>query len=292
MISGQGKIKIIECPRDAMQGIHDFIPTEKKAEYINLLLKCGFSAIDFGSFVSPKVIPQLRDTAEVLSRLNLTDSSTPLLAIVANVRGAEEACRHEAISFIGFPFSVSETFQLRNTNATIEKSLDTVKAIQQLCLMHHKQLVVYISMAFGNPYGDAWNTDIVLHWVKKMVDINVKTISLADTVGMASSENVGNIFKSVSTEFPNIETGVHLHCRPDNWKDKVSAAYLNGCKRFDAAFKGFGGCPMANDALVGNLATENLLNYLEANKIETGIHKIRFNEALKAAADFFTFNYA
>ncbi len=275
-----------------MQGIHDFIPTVKKAEYINRLLKCGFSAIDFGSFVSPKVIPQMRDTAEVLSLLEPGSATSPLLAIVANHRGAEEACSHEAISFLGFPFSVSETFQLRNTNSTIEKSLDTVKEVQQLCAESNKQLIIYISMAFGNPYDDAWNADLVMKWVNKIVDCGVGIVSLADTVGVASPENIGSIFKSVSSAFPGIETGVHLHCRPDNWREKVEAAYSYGCRRFDTAMKGYGGCPMAKDELVGNLATENLMHFCESKKIETGIDKIRFNEALQAANDFFSFNYA
>lgn len=275
-----------------MQGIHDFIPTPKKAEYINRLLQCGFSAVDFGSFVSPNAIPQMRDTAEVLSLLNLSDSCSPLLAIVANRRGAEDACRHEAISILGFPFSVSETFQLRNTNSSIEKSLETVKAIQHLCVTHNKQLVIYISMAFGNPYADAWNSDLVLNWVRRIVDCGVQTVSLADTVGVASAENIAGIFKSVSQAFPEIETGVHLHCRPDNWKNKVEAAFTNGCRRFDTALKGYGGCPLADDELIGNLATENLLQYFEDHNIETGIHKIRFREALMAATDFFSFNYA
>lgn len=287
MSSVPEKIKIIECPRDAMQGIHDFIPTVKKAEYINRLLQCGFSAIDFGSFVSPKTIPQMRDTAEVLSLLELNSSTPPLLVIVANLRGAEEACRHKAISFLGFPFSVSQTFQLKNTNSTIEKSLDTVKAIHQLCVNHNKQLVIYISMAFGNPYGDVWSTDLVLNWMSRIVDSGVKTISLADTVGLASPENISSIFNSVSAAFPGIETGVHLHCRPDNWKEKVEAAYHQGCRRFDTAIKGFGGCPMANDELVGNLATENLIHFCESNKIETDIHKIRFKDTLQVANDFF-----
>lgn len=275
-----------------MQGIHDFIPTAKKAEYINRLLQCGFAAIDFGSFVSPQAIPQMRDTAEVLSLLERNDLSSPLLAIVANRRGAEDACRHEAISFLGFPFSVSETFQLRNTNSTIEKSLNTVNEIQQLCAVNNKQLVIYISMAFGNPYGDVWNEDLVMKWVSKIIDYGIGIVSLADTVGMASPEIIGRVFQSVSSAFPDIETGVHLHCRPDNWKEKLEAAYNHGCRRFDAALKGFGGCPMANDELVGNLATENLMNFCESRKIETGIHKIRFNEALQAANDFFLFNYA
>lgn len=286
------KIKIIECPRDAMQGIHDFIPAVNKAAYINKLLQCGFAAIDFGSFVSPKAIPQMRDTSEVLSLLDINSASSSLLAIVVNLRGAEEACRHQAISLIGFPFSVSETFQLRNTNSTIAKSFETVKAIQQLCITNNKQLVIYISMAFGNPYGDEWNDSLVIKWVSEIVNCGVGIISLADTVGVASPDNIGSIFKSVSTAFPQIETGVHLHCRPDNWSEKVAAAFNNGCRRFDSAMKGFGGCPMANDELVGNLATENLIQFCELNKIETGINKIRFNEALQAANELFTINYA
>lgn len=288
MNSASEKIKIIECPRDAMQGIRDFIPTARKAEYINLLLRCGFSAVDFGSFVSPKAIPQMRDTAEVLELIQYDSSSSPLLAIVANLRGAEEACRHKAISFVGFPFSVSETFQLRNTRSTMKQSLSTVSAINELCASSGKQAVIYLSMAFGNPYGDEWSIDHVLYWTDKIINAGSSIISLADTVGVATAENTGRLFKAVSTTFPHIETGVHLHCRPDNWKEKVEAAFDNGCRRFDTALKGFGGCPMAKDELVGNLATENLIEYLETSKkIETGINKIRFKEALLAAADFF-----
>jgi|SRR6185436_11324741 len=281
------KVKIIECPRDAMQGLHDFIPTEIKADYINSLLKTGFDTIDFGSFVSPKAIPQLKDTADVLAKLDLSSVKTKLLAIIANVRGAEDALKFEEIYYLGFPFSVSETFQKRNTNSTIEQSLVTTETIQNLCIKHGKELVIYISMAFGNPYGDKWNSEIVTHWIKKIMELGVKTISLADTVGMAKSKDVEYMFSQIIPSFMDIEFGAHLHCKPDNWYEKVNAAYMNGCRRFDTAIKGFGGCPMAKDELTGNLATENLVQYLEEKNVVTGIDKIRFNESALKAGNVF-----
>ncbi len=270
-----------------MQGISSFIPTEQKAAYINLLLQCGFTAVDFGSFVSPRAIPQMRDTAEVLSLLN-TENGSPLLAIVANVNGAQQACRFPVISFIGFPFSVSPTFQLRNTRSTPEQSLETVKAIQELCQAEKKQLVVYISMAFGNPYGDPWSDVQVLQWIERLISCGIRIISLADTVGIAPASTIAHLVKKVISVFPEIETGVHLHCRPDNLFQKIEAAWNNGCRRFDTAIRGMGGCPMANDELVGNLATEKLIEFLEARQIETGIDKIRFNEACLHASQLFT----
>ncbi|HKR07456.1 MAG TPA: hydroxymethylglutaryl-CoA lyase [Bacteroidia bacterium] len=281
------KVKIIECPRDAMQGLHYFIPTELKADYINSLLKTGFDTIDFGSFVSPKAIPQLRDTSEVLSKLDLSSSKTNLLAIIANVRGAEDALKFEEISYLGFPFSISETFQKRNTNSTIEQSLANVGTIQNLCVKHKKELIIYISMAFGNPYGDKWNDGIATDWIKKISDIGIKIISLADTVGVAASKEVGHMFGQLIPAFMDIEFGAHLHCKADNWYEKVNAAFMNGCRRFDTAIKGFGGCPMAEDELIGNLATENLVQYLEEKNVVTGIDKIRFSESLVKAADVF-----
>ncbi len=281
-------VKIIECPRDAMQGILDFIPTELKAKYINALLKVGFDTLDFGSFVSPAAIPQMRDTSEVLSKLDLTDSNTKLLAIVANVRGAENACAFEPITYLGYPFSVSETFQLRNANTTIHKSFDVLKAIHELAVAHRKELVVYISMAFGNPYGDSWNHDIVMRWIDKIINCGIKTISLADTVGLATPVEVSFIYSKTINHFPGVETGVHLHCRPDNWKEKVNAAFNSGCLRFDTAIQGFGGCPMAGDELVGNLATENLISYFKEKKIETGVDKLRFIEALNLSSRVFS----
>lgn len=287
MLQSESNLKITECPRDAMQGLHDFIPTEIKTNYINALLKVGFDTIDFGSFVSPKAIPQLRDTVQVLSKLNLTNTKTKLLAIVANLRGAEDALKFDEISYIGFPFSISETFQKRNTNSTIEQSLANVEMIQQLCLKHNKNMVIYISMAFGNPYGDAWNADIAMKWIDKMVSLGITNIALADTVGMATHTDVGYMFGQIIPAYRQVEFGAHLHCSPDNWHKKVDAAYTNGCRKFDAAIKGYGGCPMANDKLVGNLATENLIQYLEEKNVETGVDKIRFNEAMIMAGGVF-----
>lgn len=273
-------MKIIECPRDAMQGLQEFIPTELKAEYINQLLKVGFDTIDFGSFVSPKAIPQLRDTAAVLSQLDLSSTTSKLLAIVANHRGAEDAAEFEEISYLGFPFSISETFQLRNTNSTIEQSLTTVAQIQDLCIRNRKQLVVYISMAFGNPYGDEWNEEIALRWIEKIRQLGVKTIALADTVGLANSDDVHRILNHLISSINNVEFGAHLHCTAENWEEKVNAAYQAGCRRFDTAIKGYGGCPMANDSLVGNLATEKFLTYLNNNNQFSKIDNDAFNEAL------------
>jgi hydroxymethylglutaryl-CoA lyase len=261
-------IKIIECPRDAMQGLHDFVPTNLKIEYINKLLQVGFDTIDFGSFVSPKAIPQLRDTVEVLNGLDLSTTKSKLLAIVANVRGATDACAHEQIKYLGFPFSISETFQQRNTNSSIAQSFENVKTIQDLCVKHNKELVIYISMGFGNPYGDAWNTDVVGEWTEKISSLGVNIISLADTVGVAKPDDIRYIFKDLIARFKNVEFGAHLHCTPDNWMEKTDAAYQAGCRRFDVAVKGFGGCPMASDKLTGNLATENLVHYLSTHNVE------------------------
>jgi len=274
------KMKIIECPRDAMQGIHDFIPTSLKADYINRLLKVGYDTIDFGSFVSPKAIPQLRDTAEVLSALDLSQTSSKLLAIIANVRGGEDAVKFEEINYLGFPFSISETFQQRNTNSSIDQSLKTVEQLQSLCVNNKKELVVYISMAFGNPYGDIWNEEIAFKWVNTIQQLGVKIVAMSDTVGVASPEAINTIFSHLIPALPNVEFGAHLHCTADNWKQKVDAAYRSGCRRFDAAIKGFGGCPMAEDELVGNLATENLISYLNENKVNTGLDQAAFTEAM------------
>ncbi|MEO5571564.1 MAG: hydroxymethylglutaryl-CoA lyase [Bacteroidia bacterium] len=281
------KVKITECPRDAMQGLHDFIPTELKARYISSLLNVGFDTIDFGSFVSPKAIPQLRDTAQVLSQLDKTSSKTKLLAIVANVRGAEDALNFEEISYLGFPFSISETFQKRNTNSTIEQSLVNVEIIQNLCVKHKKELVIYISMAFGNPYGDPWNSGEAAKWVQKISALGIKIISLSDTVGVAASKDISYMFGEMIPSFMDIEFGAHLHSRSDNWHEKVNAAFTNGCRKFDTAIKGFGGCPMAEDELVGNLATENLIQYLEEKNVVTGIDKIRFRIASEMAENVF-----
>ena len=257
------ELKLIECPRDAMQGWETFIPTEKKIEYINQLLQVGFDTIDFGSFVSAKAIPQMVDTKEVISRLSMEKSNSKLLAIIANVRGAQEAAEFEKITYLGFPFSISPTFQMRNTNSTIEESLERVKEIKNICDKNNKELVVYISMAFGNPYGDAYDEKIVLEWVKKLVGEGIQIISLADTVGLANASQVSSIVKKVISKFPDIETGVHLHSTKTNWKQKIDAALQSGCLRFDGALKGIGGCPMANDELVGNMDTELMIPYLK-----------------------------
>lgn len=255
------KIKLVECPRDAMQGWEAWIPTEQKIQYLNSLLKVGFDTLDFGSFVSAKAIPQLRDTKEVLAGLDLSTTKTKLLAIVANVRGAEEAAAFNEIRYLGFPFSVSEEFQKRNTNSTIEQSLERVKEIQAICESAGKELVIYISMGFGNPYGELWNKDIVIHWVRKLVSLGIIIIALSDTVGVSTKENISYLFSHLVPEFPEVEFGAHLHSDSNTWLEKVDAAYQNGCLRFDSALKGIGGCPMAKNDLVGNLATENLVGY-------------------------------
>lgn len=281
------KIKIIECPRDAMQGIHEFIPTEKKVKYINALLKVEFDTIDFGSFVSPKIIPQMADTAEVLKKLKIKNQKSKLLAIIANIRGAEDAVKFEEIHYLGFPFSISETFQKRNTNSTIGESLITVEAIQNLCVKNKKELVIYISMGFGNPYGEKWDVEIAAKWVKKIAEMEIKIISLADTVGVANPESISYLFKNLIPAFPQVEFGAHLHSAPHNWEEKIDAAYKNGCRRFDGAIKGIGGCPMAEDKLVGNMATENLISYFEKEKLELNIDKEKFANAMMMAEKVF-----
>lgn len=273
-------IQLIECPRDAMQGIHEFIPTEKKIAYINQLLKVGFSTIDFGSFVSPKAIPQMKDTAEVLAGLDLESTQSELLAIVANKRGAVDAASHPEITYLGYPFSISETFQLRNTNATIEESLERVKLIQEICKDNGKQMVLYLSMGFGNPYGDEWNADIVKKWVNRLDDLGIKIISLSDTIGVSNPESISYLFGHLIPNYPNITFGAHLHTQPHNWREKVVAAYKAGCRRYDGAIKGYGGCPMAKDDLTGNMATENMIGYFNSIDEELGIDQRNFLDAM------------
>lgn len=255
-------MKIIECPRDAMQGIDEFIPTEKKIAYINQLLRVGFDTIDFGSFVSPKAIPQMRDTAEVLDGLDMNIGRTKLLAIVANTRGAEDACKFGMISYLGFPLSISETFQKRNTNKSIAEALNTVSEIQDLCIKNGKQQVVYISMGFGNPYGDPYDENIVGKFVDILHTMGITIVSLADTIGVSKPEQIRKLFTTLSAQYPAIEVGVHLHSNPATAREKIEAAFIAGCKRFDGAIKGYGGCPMAEDDLVGNIATEKIVEYL------------------------------
>jgi len=280
-------LKLVECPRDAMQGWPHFIPTPKKIEYINALLKVGFDTIDFGSFVSPRAIPQMADTAEVLKGLQVDRTSSKLLAIIANERGAKDAVVHDEIAYLGFPFSVSETFQKRNTNSTIEESLQRVGAIQDLCLVNNKELVIYISMGFGNPYGDKYNEEIVFEWVNKMVSMDIKIISLADTVGLATAEQVFSVTKHLVDSLPQTEIGVHLHSTPMNWKEKVDAALRAGCKRFDGALKGIGGCPMADDELVGNMDTEMMIPYFEEKGLVSGLNKDALKNCSRLAAEIF-----
>lgn len=280
-------MKLVECPRDAMQGIHEFISTEKKVAYINSILKAGFDTVDFGSFVSPKVIPQMKDTASVLEQLDLSNTRSKLLAIIANVRGAQDAIEFEEITYLGFPFSISETFQQRNTNSSMAESLSRVEEIQDLCIRNKKQLVVYISMAFGNPYGDEWSSDVAVEWTKRLAQLGIKIIALSDTIGVSNPQNISFLFSKLVPEFPGIEIGAHLHTTPATWEEKIHAAYTSGCRRFDSAIKGYGGCPMAADKLTGNMPTENLLSYFKRNNISTGIDEQAFTEAMNIAVNTF-----
>jgi hydroxymethylglutaryl-CoA lyase len=281
-------VKIIECPRDAMQGLHDFIPTDLKVKYINQLLKVGFDTIDFGSFVSPKAIPQMRDTAEVLKQLDLSSTQSKLLAIVANQRGAEDALKFEEIHYLGFPFSISETFQQRNTNSSIEESLLRVEEIQNLCIQKKRKLVVYISMAFGNPYGDAWNTDIAIDWSRKLHEkLGIEILALSDTIGVSNPENISSLFTALIPALPKVEFGAHLHSTPETVIEKIEAAYSSGCMRFDGAIKGFGGCPMAKDDLTGNMPTEEMVVYFRKNKIGTTIDETEFEKSITLALNTF-----
>ena len=255
------KIKLTECPRDAMQGIKHFIPTETKINYINKLLKVGFYALDFGSFVSPEAIPQMAYTSKVIEKINLNGTKTKLISIVANERGANDALVYEQINCLGFPFSISETFQKRNTNSTIEQSLVRVEKIQSLCVSKNRELIIYISMGFGNKYGDPYSPEIAEQWVEKLEQLGIKTFMLSDTVGVAKPEIITQLFTTLIPKYPNLEIGAHLHTAPHNWKEKIEAAYNAGCARFDSVIRGYGGCPMAEDDLIGNMPTENLLNY-------------------------------
>lgn len=282
------KIKIIECPRDAMQGIKThFISTEDKANYINALLRVGFDTIDFGSFVSPKAIPQMRDTAEVLSKLDLSSTQSKLLAIIANVRGANDAAQFEEIDYLGYPFSISENFQMRNTHKTINQSIETLQEILTIATRANKEVVAYLSMGFGNPYGDPWNVDIVGEWTEKLSNMGVKILSLSDTIGSSTPEVIEYLFSNLISKYPEIEFGAHLHTTPSSWKEKVDAAYKAGCLRFDGAMMGYGGCPMAKDELTGNMPTEKLLSYFTAEKAETGIKPMSFESAYNVAMNVF-----
>ena len=280
-------IKIIECPRDAMQGIKAFIPTDRKVAYIQSLLRVGFDTIDFGSFVSSKAIPQMQDTAEVLSRLDLSKTQSKLLAIIANTQGAIEASQHQPIDYLGFPFSISENFQMRNTHKTIAESLVVLEEIMEIANKTNKGVVVYLSMGFGNPYGNPWNVEIVGNWTEKLSNIGVKTLSLSDTVGSSTPEVIQYLFSNLIPKHPNIEFGAHLHTTPNKWFEKIDAAYNAGCRRFDGAMQGFGGCPMARDVLTGNMPTEKMVTYFNSKKENTNISAMSFESAYNEASKLF-----
>ena len=280
-------VKLIECPRDAMQGWHNFIPTEKKIDYINSLLKVGFNTIDFGSFVSAKAIPQMADTKEVIANLDLEISKTKLLAIIANERGAEDAVVYDEITYLGFPFSISQTFQQRNTHSSIKESLQRVEAIQSMCARHKKTLVVYLSMAFGNPYGDAYNEDILLQWADELVQKNISIISLADTVGVATPEQISKACSALINEYPLTEIGIHLHSSIQNRKEKLDAAFNSGCLRFDGAIKGIGGCPMAQDELVGNMDTVYIAGYFKEKSLLNNLNEEALQQSILKANEIF-----
>ena len=282
------KIKIIECPRDAMQGIKTFIPTELKANYIQSLLRVGFDTLDFGSFVSPKAIPQMRDTKEVLDKLDLSSTRTKLLSIVANLRGAEIACSIDSIDYLGFPFSISENFQMRNTHKTISESEIVLKDILEITQKSNKKLVVYMSMAFGNPYGDPWDVDIVGEWADRLQSMGVEILSLSDTIGSSKPESISYLFSNLIPKFPHIEFGAHLHTHPNSWYEKLNAAYKAGCYRFDGAIQGFGGCPMASDSLTGNMPTEKIISYFNSENIDTQIDILPFESAHNSASKLFS----
>ncbi len=282
-----GKIKLIECPRDAMQGIKTFIPTDKKVQYIQALLRCGFDTIDFGSFVSPKAIPQMADTAEVLSKLDLSTTQSKLLAIVANTRGASDASKFEEIDYLGYPFSISENFQMRNTHKTIAESVEILKEILEIANNTNKEVVAYLSMGFGNPYGDPWNLEIVGNWTEKLSAMGVKILSLSDTIGTSSPENIEYLFSNLIPKYPQIEFGAHLHTTPSKWHEKIDAAYKAGCTRFDGAIQGFGGCPMAKDELTGNMPSEKMLSYFNSKKADSNIKMTSFESAFNEASKIF-----
>lgn len=280
-------VKLIECPRDAMQGIKTFIPTEVKVNYLQALLRVGFDTLDFGSFVSPKAIPQMQDTAEVLARLDLSQTRSKLLAIIANTQGALNAAEHQEIQYLGFPFSISENFQMRNTHKTIAESLVTLQEILDIAHGANKEVVAYLSMGFGNPYGDPWNVEIVGEWTERLAQMGVTILSLSDTIGSSTPEVITYLFSNLIPKYPNVEFGAHLHTTPDKWYEKVDAAYKAGCRRFDGAIQGFGGCPMAKDDLTGNMPTEKMLSYFTAVKAHTGLSPMSFESAYNVASRVF-----
>ncbi len=281
------KVKIVECPRDAMQGLRGWIPTEAKISYLQSLLAVGFDTLDFGSFVSPKAVPQMRDTFEVYQGLDLSETDTKLLAIVVNERGVNDAVRLENISYLGYPFSVSETFQMRNTNASIEESMGRVAYMQEQCVKHDKVLVVYLSMGFGNPYGDPWNAGIVLDWVERLVAMDIGILSLSDTIGVSTPESIRYLFGELIEEYPDIEFGAHLHTTPDKWREKLLAGLESGCRRFDGAIKGYGGCPMAKDDLTGNMPTERMVSYFDKIDVHCGVDLEAMRKAVLLSSEIF-----
>lgn len=281
-------IHITECPRDAMQGIKDFIPTDLKVKYINSILKVGFDVVDVGSFVSPKAIPQMRDTKEVLKKIDFATSRSKLLTIVANKRGAEDAVQYDEVAYLGFPFSISETFQQRNINSSIQDSLKRLESVQNLCIKHNKKMMTYFSMAFGNPYGDEWSAHIVAHWAERLMkDYGIKNLALSDTIGVSDPSTIELLFKKLIPEFPEVNIGAHLHTTPDKWEEKIHTAIESGCRRFDSAIKGYGGCPMAKDDLTGNMATENLLFYLNKKNIPHQLNEEAFSDAMQISNEIF-----
>lgn len=281
------ELLLVECPRDAMQGIHEFIPTAQKVKYLNALLKVGFHSLDFGSFVSPRMVPQLADTKEVLEQLDWQSSNTRLLAIVANASGALRAAQQPGVHYLGYPFSVSETFQKRNTNKTIAESLVLVDELLEICAKHNKELVVYLSMGFGNPYGEAWSPTIVQHWAEVLVNKGIKILSLSDTIGTSTPGTISQLFGHLVPAYPEISIGAHLHTAPHTWKEKVAAAYEAGCRRFDGAIRGFGGCPFAEDELVGNMPMEKLISFAAGHNLTTGLNLLAFESAYNVALDTF-----
>lgn len=280
-------VKIIECPRDAMQGLSTFVPTDVKATYINSLLRVGYHTIDCGSFVSPRAIPQMRDTRQVLEKLDMEATDTKLSVIVANERGVDDAVREPKVTYLGFPFSISEEFQQRNTRRSMQDASDTVQYLAEKADKYGKEVVIYISMGFGNPYGDDWSPTLVEDWVGQISEIGIHSFSISDTVGVGNAETIAEVFSRLLISFPGIEFGAHFHTRPESWYEKVDAAYRNGCKRFDGAINGYGGCPMANDELVGNMSTENLLNYFDKHQVNTALNREAFEKSRELAASIF-----
>jgi len=281
-------IKIVECSRDAMQGIKQWIPSETKLKYLQSVLSVGFDVVDFGSFVSPRAIPQMKDTGYIIDNLDLSNSKSKLLAIVANQRGALEACKHLSISYLGYPFSISETFQMRNTNKSIIESFEELNKIKSICEKYNKHLVVYLSMGFGNPYGEPWNYEIIEKWIDKLNTLNVKVISLSDTIGLAKNKDIEIIFSNLISKYSKIEFGSHFHANPDQWFDKVNSAYKSGCRRFDGAILGFGGCPMAKDDLTGNIPTEKLISFFNSKALKTNVNSLNFESCYNDALNLFS----